>query len=241
MKCFISMVVMCCFLLTVVPSFAQDEENKKKSEPLAVEFIPIKSEILIEDYLVQKFGVLLKMDEEIKGIDAHLRTLGFSPQGKKKGVQNFWGARETYQSQSKVDKKSITFTVHLQSYAKPGSKDSMAIGQVIVNAGDRSETYSFYLSAPNRNFEAMEEYTMDKKLRLSKANSWWSCVKSDIRKRCATTCLSSLITCAPSASTIVGYVACVAIQCGGCATKSIACCSCDCSWWCKWAVGCCDR
>jgi len=229
----ISMLALCCFLLNPTLLLAQTESGKELV-PLATELKPIKSEVLKSTALSTYFKKLLQVDHEIKALDSHLKTQGFAAQ---KAAKNFYGIRETYQQEG----KKVTYTVRLQDYTKQGSKDAAAIGQVTVKAGDRSQTYSFYLFAPNGNFEAMEEFQVDKKLNIIKANSWWSCVKRYIRNKCASACINALVSCAPGASTVVGYVLCVAAKCGGCVLKSLVCCGCDCSWWCKWAVGCCDR
>jgi hypothetical protein len=54
---------------------------------------------------------------------------------------------------------------------------------------------------------------------------------------CAQTCLGSLVACAGAFPI---YLKCVAVACGGCALKCGACAACDCSFWCKWAAGCCE-
>jgi hypothetical protein len=57
-----------------------------------------------------------------------------------------------------------------------------------------------------------------------------------VRSTCASVCLGSLTACA---GVFPVYLKCVAVACGGCALKCGACATCDCSFWCKWAVGCC--
>jgi len=58
-----------------------------------------------------------------------------------------------------------------------------------------------------------------------------------IRRSCASVCLGSLTACA---GVFPVYLKCVAVACGGCALKCGACAACDCGFWCKWAVGCCN-
>lgn len=237
MKRFISIVVMCCFLLIAMPSFAQQEEQPSPTTP---QLKPIKSETLSQSAVAQKFNTLMKVDDEIRAIDTHLQGLGFSPQVEQKGVQNFWGTSDTYKNPANNER--LTFTVNIRSYTKPGSKDLMAICQTTISAMNRSQTYSFYLLAPNGNFDAMEEYTIDNNLQVIKANSWWSCIQNYVRNRCGSTCTNALISCLFPLPTIPGYIACIAIRCAGyCTVGSFACCSCNCSWWCRWAAGCCRR
>jgi hypothetical protein len=59
-----------------------------------------------------------------------------------------------------------------------------------------------------------------------------NCVKGT----CASVCLGSLTACA---GVFPVYLKCVAVSCGGCALKCGACATCNCSFWCRWAVGCC--
>jgi len=234
MKRFISMIVMCCFLLYYLPSFAQ-EESSEKNEGQEVEIKPIKSETFSEDALSRKFNTLRKVDNEIKAIDAHLMGKGFSAQNQK-GKKNFWGFRETYESQQSQDKKGkkgklkVIFTTQLQNYSKQGSNDAVALGQVTVTAGENTETYSFFLLAPNGNLEAMEEYKVDQNLNISRANSWWSCVKHSIKERCKS-CPRALAICLGTMN-VVAYVSCVAVTCGWCVTSCMVCCTCNCRWYC---------
>lgn len=123
---------------------------------------------------------------------------------------------------------------------KQGSKDIAAIGQVSVTAGDRSDVYSFCLVAPKGNFAKAQEYRVASNLNVVKTNSWWSCLKKRLRRKCARKCVVSLITCAATGSW-VGYILCVAKQCGACFAKYSAGCGCNCRWWCRWAIGCCRK
>lgn len=222
MKRLISMLIAGCFFLNAAILYAQTEPLK-----------PVKSEILKAEALSSKFERLNRADEEIIALSNDLRKKGFQVQ---KGDKNFWGFQETYEKED----KTVTFSVYFQDYTKPNSKDVAATGQVRVVDGDRSEIYSFSLEAPGGAFDKAIEHRVDKKLGILKANSWWSCVRSRLLKA-SVACASSLITCAPSAPTWAGYLACVAAKCGITYTKVAACCACDCRWTCKWAVGCCDR
>lgn len=226
----VSLMVLFCFILNTTLVFAQPE-TVKEFAPLSAELKPLKSEALKADALSREFSKLLKVDNEIKALDAHLTSKGFVAQ---KGAKNFWGVRETYQQEG----KKVVYIVRIQDYTKRGSKDVAAIGQVTVTAGDRSETYSFYLDAPEGNFEKAIEYRIDKKLKILQANSWWSCVKNYLKKKCIAVCVGALVSCS---GTWAAYLGCVAAACGGCFVAASACCGCDCSWWCKWAAGCCDR
>jgi len=73
---------------------------------------------------------------------------------------------------------------------------------------------------------------------IIEAESWWSGFVGCLRSRCASSCLSSLHSCS---GYWAAYFWCLVAKCGGCVLKCAACSTCDCRWWCRWAVGCCDR
>jgi hypothetical protein len=207
---------------------------------ISSDLAPIKTEVLKSNTLVPEFARLRAVDAEVIAANDFLVSKGFSAQT---GAANVFGQRETYRTTSKGQKMDETYTLRVQDYAKPGSKDAAAIAQVEVVAGGRSEVYSFSLIAPEGNFEMAEEYQVGETggiMSVTKANSWWTCVKQQIKERnCGSVCLSSLTSC--PTSSWVAYLGCVAAKCGGCFVKASACCACNCKWWCKWAVGCCHR
>jgi len=59
-----------------------------------------------------------------------------------------------------------------------------------------------------------------------------------IRNGCSSACLGSITACA---GVFPVYLKCVIVKCGGCAVKCGACAACNCSFWCKWATGCCKN
>ena len=206
---------------------------------VSADLAPIKTEVLKSNILVPEFARLRAVDAEVIASNDFLVSKGFSAQT---GAANVWGQRETYRTTSKGQRMDETYTLRVQDYAKPGSKDAAAIAQVEVVAGGRSEVYSFSLIAPEGNFEMAEEYQVGETggiVSVTKANSWWSCTKQRIKDKCGSACLSALTTC--PTSSWVAYLGCLAVKCGGCFLKAGACCGCNCKWWCKWATGCCHR
>lgn len=69
------------------------------------------------------------------------------------------------------------------------------------------------------------------------AGTFWQRFVTCLRGSCAEACLQALATC-PRTSWVV-FLGCMAVRCGGCALRCSACAACDCSWWCRWAAGCC--
>jgi hypothetical protein len=150
------------------------------------------------------------------------------------GPNAYAGWTNSYKSS---DGKTATFELTLQSYKKPGSKDAAAVGVVSVKSGRNSLAYRFVLVAPGGDFEKAVEFKVGRANKVVMANSWWSCWKSCLRNRCSSACLGALATCSGSWA---AYFWCVVARCGGCVLGCSACCGCDCSWWCRWAVRCCN-
>lgn len=209
------------------------------------EFAPIKSKVLRSKVLNKSFIKLLQTNDEVRTLAEHLNSKGFVAQHNPK---NLYGVLEKYKDG--ISKRQVRFKFQFQDYSKPDSKDLIALCTFSVCTGNiftacskrEAETYSFYLIAPNGDYEQMQEYTIDSNLNVIKANSWWSCTKRRVSKKCPGDCLSAFITCIPSGITsIAGYLGCVVSKCAGCLIKAGACCACDCKWYCKWATGCCDR
>jgi hypothetical protein len=127
--------------------------------------------------------------------------------------------------------------VELVGQSMTKGRNQGAVVTCTVKAGANEETYDFLLEAPNGQFERATESTIVGN-KVVAANSWWSAWVGCLRSRCASTCLSALWQCS---GTWTAYFWCVVGRCGGCVLRCAACATCDCSWWCRWATGCCDR
>lgn len=183
----------------------------------------------------------LKQRKKGMALHKHLSDEGFKPGGNPN--KDFYGKRTKYKNPDKPNVKT-THTIVLQNYEKEGSTDAGALGTVTLTTKEGNQTqtttYDFVLVAPDGNFDNPIEHTATDAGTVVPANSWYSCVKSRVFSKCEGPCVTAVTTCSIS-GTWAAYLACVAIPCGYCLTKALACCSCDCSWWCKWGVGCCDR
>ncbi len=189
-----------------------------------------------KDLLAEKLAKLHEVDKEIKALDGHLRKKGFRPQKEKK---NYWGIKSTYEDK---DKKA-DFSIMVQDYFKPKSKDGAAIGQIEVTAGGRTEVYSFDLIAPGGDVKKAKEYRVDKNLKVLEAESWWDCVVAELVKSIPdifieiTKCTVTALVSGPFSW--ASFLTCIALAFGVPFVKASACCGCNCQWWCAWAVGCC--
>ncbi len=130
--------------------------------------------------------------------------------------------------------RTVEFELVGQSVSKEGAEG--AIATAVIKAGNNQLAYDILLEAPGGDFQHAREFTIvgDE---VVPANSWWSAWRGCLTRTCASTCLTSLFTCS---GTWAAYFWCVAATCGGCVLKCAGCASCDCSWWCRWAAGCCD-
>ncbi|MGE5343840.1 MAG: hypothetical protein ACM3SY_20410 [Candidatus Omnitrophota bacterium] len=216
----------CIFL--VAPIILAQESDQKTGK------VDIQNKNLGTAILKSKMSNLTKTDEEMKALHDKLTQLGYEPLTSR---TNYFGQENVLRD--RLNNKSLKHSIIVQDYSKKDSKDSAALIQITLSGEGRSEYYSFYLIAPQGDFKNAEEYRADPiSLGVTKANSWWSCVQSRLGE-CGATCLGSLLTC-PKANW-AGYLACVAVRCGGCYTRIAACCTCNCSWWCKWGAGCCQQ
>ena len=181
----------------------------------------------------------LKNRKKGKALHEHLGKQGFKPGAN--ANKDLFGRRTKYKHPDQPNMR-LTHTVVLQNYEKEGSSDLGAIGSVTISSqgmgGGQSTTYDFVLIAPDGDFDNPIELMADDSGAVVEANSWYSCLWSRIRSKCAAPCISALYACG---GTWAAYLACLGVSCGSCLSVQLACCSCDCSWWCKWGVGCCDR
>lgn len=238
MKRIISILVVFCFVFGAVPLLAQQTVTPENPNVRI-----IKSEETNPVNIASTFSKAGKSDQELIALDSQLKREGFSPEVKAMGEgnkPNFWGHRDIYHNNQTDEDGSVTISI--QNYSKSNSKDSAALVQIRFSVGDRSQVYSCSLIARSGDFQNMEEYKVDNNLGIVKASSWWSCVQNYIRTRCAAACWNAFATCA-NVSSVLDFVKCVvrAAGCGACPLASMACCGCDCSWWCRWAAGCCNR
>ncbi len=182
---------------------------------------------------------------EVKAALAHALAQGFAPSNKASDVQGF---KRTYKPEGTVSKggetvKKLDYSYLIQDLKKAGSADRAAIVVGTLSAPGitgGSEVDVRYLVAPNGDVtKAIEMRYEAAKKGMIGTQSWWTRFKACITGKCAKTCAASLGTC--SFTGWAGYLQCVAIACGGCSARCVACASCKCRWWCRWAAGCCEN
>lgn len=73
---------------------------------------------------------------------------------------------------------------------------------------------------------------------LRERDGWWDRVVRCLGRDCGGVCLGAAVSC-PKVNW-AAFLICLAGRCGVCVIKCGACATCDCTWWCKWAAGCCE-
>jgi hypothetical protein len=199
-------------------------------------------EILAESSVSLEMDQLRGSDDRVQMADQHLGAEGFSPD-KEMTSDNFFGMRQSYNRTGEGDEADQSYEFFIQEYSNPGSDMAAAVGRMAVKSSDGAYAaqYTFILKAPKENVSAIEEYYVAASpsgLSVVEAKSWWTCMLGQL-PLVGEECGLGPNVCAPAATSIVGYLGCVATHCGPSFSKSSACCNCGCRQWCSWAYGCC--
>jgi hypothetical protein len=131
--------------------------------------------------------------------------------------------------------REVEFELVGQSVSKADAEG--AVATITIRGGGNYTEHSILLEAERGNFLQARESTIEND-QVVESHSWWSAWTGCLYRDCASTCLNSLWACS---GTWAAYFWCVAAACGGCVLKCSACATCDCSWWCRWAAGCCSQ
>ena len=169
--------------------------------------------------------------------DAGVGRLRTSMEGKGfKSEEGYFGTEATIEKEG----TTLTNTVIIQDYKK-GNKTG-AVGVVTISDGKNKESYTFSLETTGNTYTDVSENFINAKGEVEKAHSWYSCLYKAMQARCGSaTGLQILNSCwnAYASASWSSFLYC--IKGAWCGVTSLACCSCDCSWWCKYVAGCCDR
>jgi len=185
----------------------------------------------------------LKKKADVMPIYAHATQMGFTVLEGAKNLQGFkrtYNAREPVASGTqKVQKLEVSYQV--QELKKSGSKDKAAIIITTmkgVGIPEGIENDARLLIIPGGDINKVEEFKVERKTNtIVLTHSWWTRFKACLTGKCSSACLQALVTCPPAS--LVAYLGCLAVKCGGCSAKCVGCATCKCRWWCKWAVSCC--
>ncbi|MFF9158403.1 hypothetical protein ACF1AB_39965 [Streptomyces sp. NPDC014846] len=98
---------------------------------------------------------------------------------------------------------------------------------------------AFVLEAHNGDLLDAKELVPTSSSVLEERDGWWDALTGCLGRDCGGVCLSAAMSC-PKVNW-AAFLICLAGRCGVCVVKCAACATCNCSWWCKWAAGCCDN
>lgn len=184
---------------------------------------------------------LRAQDDRVQKADQYLASIGFTP-AMEDTADNFFGIRHAYSGELEGGDAEQSYELYLQEYSNPDSDMTAALGRIVLrdSAGTYTNTYTFILEAPKADVSSIREHYVGGspgKLEVLEANSWWTCIIGQLPE-IGEECGDSIDKCRPATS-IVGYVGCVATNCGPAFSSASICCSCGCARWCSWAYGCC--
>jgi len=199
-------------------------------------------EILASSFVSLAMDDLRAQDDRVQKADQYLASMGFTP-AKEVTTDNFFGIEQTYSGQPEGVDSEQTYELYLQEYSNPDSEMTAALGQIVLrdSSGTYTNTYTFILEAPKADVSSIQEYYVGGspgKLDIVEAKSWWTCILGQM-PAIGEECGESINNCSPDATSIVGYIGCVADNCGPAFSDASICCSCGCARWCSWAYGCC--
>jgi hypothetical protein len=203
---------------------------------------PGEFEILSGSYVSLAMDDLRAQDDRVQKADQYLADLGFQP-SQEDTTDNFFGIKQTYSGQPEGIDSEQTYELYLQEYSNPDSEMAAAIGRVALkdSSGTYTNTYTFILEAPKADVSLIQEYYVGGspgKLEIVEANSWWTCIVDQLSEIGAE-CGSSFNNCSRETTSLVGYIGCIAANCGTALSNASVCCNCGCERWCRWAYGCC--
>jgi hypothetical protein len=218
--CIFSFFITAFIILTAAVAYAQGEPKKKSEKNLKAEEVKAKIEAKLAD----------KNPNAIKKISEAFKGKGFKPEN------SYFGNETTIENEGKTG----TQTILIQDYKKGNTAG--AIGVVSFSDGKNEETYTFSLEKTGNNPTDVAEYFVNQKLEVEKANSWYSCLYKTLQAKCGVTQgLQTLNSCWNAYINFSWTSLLNCIKNSWCGLVSVTCCSCDCSLWCRWAAGCCDR
>ncbi|HOO53041.1 MAG TPA: hypothetical protein PLM24_02910 [Methanothrix sp.] len=234
MRTFVWMAVLFGLIFMAYPAICEDAEQTETNVIGEVEMIS-------ESDVSEEMDELRGSDIKVQKADQYLAEKGFVP-NEEITKDNFFGLKQSYAGLKDGMETEGTYELLIQEYSNTDSENAAAVGRTVVRVADGNMSeYTFVLEAPKTNVSQIAEYYVAEsagELEIMAANSWWTCMLGQLPV-IGEECASGLETCASENSSIVGYLGCIATNCGEGFAKSSVCCSCDCNNWCEWAYGCC--
>jgi len=203
---------------------------------------PGEFEILAGSYISLAMDDLRAQDDRVQKADQYLADLGFTP-AREDTTDNFFGIRQTCSGQPEGVDSEQTYELYLQEYSNPASEMTAALGRIALrdSTGTYTSSYTFILEAPKSDVSSIREYYVGGspgKLEIVEAKSWWTCILGQLSE-IGGECGPSFNNCSRETTSLVGYIGCIAANCGSALSNASVCCNCGCAKWCRWAYGCC--
>ncbi|GAA3162796.1 MULTISPECIES: hypothetical protein [Streptomyces] len=137
--------------------------------------------------------------------------------------------------------REIESSLLVQSHTVEDQQVAECVATVKGNPAGISVDHVFVLTTTTENFlTGVTEHVTGSDGQLAVVDGWWDALKSCLSSSdCGGQCITAALTCPPATWAV--YLACLAGRCGLCVVKCAACATCDCTWWCRIAAGCCNN
>ncbi|MEW2417847.1 hypothetical protein AB0953_29605 [Streptomyces sp. NPDC046866] len=134
----------------------------------------------------------------------------------------------------------VTATLVAKTYEGAGNQQVAACATVLRgDPAGKEEVDAFVLIGQKGSLlDTADELVAGPAGTLVPRDGWWDALTKCLGG-CGSTCLSAAVGC-PKATWQI-FLICLAGRCGLCVVKCAACATCDCTWWCRIAAGCCHR
>ncbi|MFI8435107.1 hypothetical protein ACIGJO_15335 [Streptomyces sp. NPDC079020] len=134
----------------------------------------------------------------------------------------------------------VTHSLYARTFKGENGQDLAACAAVLEVPGTSLRKVDvFALEAQDGDLLNATELVATSDNVLEERDGWWDALTGCLGRDCGGVCLSAALTC-PKVNW-AAFLICLAGRCGVCVVKCAACATCDCTWWCKWAAGCCDN
>ncbi|MFI8265059.1 MULTISPECIES: hypothetical protein [unclassified Streptomyces] len=134
----------------------------------------------------------------------------------------------------------LTATIVAKTYEGTGSEQVAACATVLRGDPSGEEIVDAFVLVGQKGslIDTAEELVAGEAGTLVPRDGWWDALTRCLGG-CGSTCLSAAVGC-PKPSWQI-FLICLAGRCGLCVVKCAACATCDCTWWCRIGVGCCNH
>jgi hypothetical protein len=204
-------------------------------------------EFLDQEQTMGLFGGVLRDDSELQQLLEEANNRGFA---QAEGAEGFVGYRQTTTATEPINPPrkggppnaepvgeiSVEITGQALTGGKGRGEAAIAFTRITTDSGE-NVVYPLLLVAPDGDFQRATELIVHEG-EIVEAESWWTAFVGCLGNGCAQQCLSALFSCGGAWNV---YLWCLLWKCGPCVTRCLACATCNCKWWCKWATGCCKQ